>query len=75
MTDYELKVPGQRLSSLLGERDGLVGLVEEVLNPVLEAQAGKAVRAGCRKTLQSARRGRIPTFKTPKQIYQHQCVI
>lgn len=28
MTEYELKAPGNPLSSLLGEKDGLAGLVE-----------------------------------------------
>lgn len=46
MTDYELKVPGKLLSSLLGKKDGLAGLVEAVLNQVLEAQAAEQVGAG-----------------------------
>ncbi len=39
MTEYELKVPGKLLSSLLGEKDAITGLLEEVLNQMLEAQA------------------------------------
>lgn len=46
MTDYELKVPGKLLSSLLGEKDALSGFLEEVLNQVLEAQAAEQVGAG-----------------------------
>ncbi len=43
MTDYELKVPGKLLSSLLGEGNGLGDLVEEVLSRALEAQAADAI--------------------------------
>ena len=39
MTEYELKVPGELLSSLMTEQGGLARLVEEVLNQVLEGQA------------------------------------
>ena len=39
MTEYELKVPGQLLSSLLSNKNGLVELLEAILNPILEAQA------------------------------------
>lgn len=46
MTEYELKVPGSLLSSLLGEKDALAGFLEEVLNQVLEAQAAEQIGAG-----------------------------
>ena len=39
MTEYELKVPGQLLSSLLSDKNGLAELLEAILNPILEAQA------------------------------------
>ena len=39
MTEYELKVPGQLLSSLLSEKAGWAELLEAILNPILEAQA------------------------------------
>ncbi len=39
MTEYELKVPGQLLSSLLSNKNGLAELLEAILNPILEAQA------------------------------------
>lgn len=39
MTDYELKVPSELLSSLLSGQGGVAKLVEAVLNQVLEAQA------------------------------------
>jgi len=31
MTEYEFKVPGELLSSLMSERDGLARLVEETI--------------------------------------------
>lgn len=46
MTEYELKVPSNLLSSLLGEKDAIAGLLEEVLNQVLEAQATEQAGAG-----------------------------
>ena len=46
MTEYELKVPGRLLSRLLGEKDAIAGLLEEVLNQVLEAQATEQIGAG-----------------------------
>ena len=46
MTEYELKVPGSLLSSLLGEKDAIAGLLEEVLNQVLEAQVTEQIGAG-----------------------------
>ena len=36
MTEYELKVPGQLLSSLLSEKNGLAELLEAILNPILD---------------------------------------
>jgi len=46
MTEYELKVPGSLLSSLLGDKDAIAGLLEEVLNQVLEAQVTEQIGAG-----------------------------
>jgi putative transposase len=45
MADYELNVPGNLLSSLLTEQNGLAKLVEVVLNQVLDAQAAEQVGA------------------------------
>lgn len=39
MADYEINVPGNLLSSLLTEQDGLARLLEAMLNQVLDAQA------------------------------------
>ena len=46
MTDYEINVPGNLLSSLLSEQDGLAKLLEAVLNQLLDAQASEQVGAG-----------------------------
>ena len=40
MTDYEIKVPGTILSSLLCDKNGLAELVEAVLNQIMDSQAG-----------------------------------
>jgi hypothetical protein len=40
MTDYALKVPGQLLSSLMSDKHALAELLEDILNQVLETQAG-----------------------------------
>ena len=39
MTDYEMKLPGELLSSLMSEHTGFAQLIGSVLNQVLEAQA------------------------------------
>ncbi len=39
MTDYELNVPGNPLSRIMTEQNGLASLLEAILNQVLEAQA------------------------------------
>ena len=46
MTDYKLRVPSNLLSSVLGEKDPLAELLQEVLNQVLEAQAAEQAGAG-----------------------------
>jgi len=46
MTDFEINVPGNLLSSLLSEQDGLAKLLEAVLNQILDAQASEQVGAG-----------------------------
>lgn len=46
MTDYEINVSGNLLSSLLSEQDGLAKLLEAVLNQLLDAQASEQVGAG-----------------------------
>lgn len=46
MTDYELKVPGQLLSSLMSDKNALAALLEDILNQVLEVQAEDQLGAG-----------------------------
>jgi hypothetical protein len=46
MTEYKLKVPGQLLSSLMNDKNALAGLLEEVLNQVLDVQAEDQSGAG-----------------------------
>ena len=46
MTDFEINVPSNLLSSLLTEQNGLAKLLEAVLNQVLDAQASEQVGAG-----------------------------
>ncbi len=45
MTDYEIKLPGPLLSSLMSESSGFAQLLEAVLNQVLEAKATEQVGA------------------------------
>jgi transposase-like protein len=45
MTEYELKVPGQLLSSLLSDKNALAELLEAILNPILEVQAAEQLGA------------------------------
>jgi len=45
MTDYEIKLPGELLSSLMSENTGFAQLIGSVLNQVLEAQATEQIGA------------------------------
>ena len=45
MTDYEIKLPGELLSSLMSENTGFAQLLGSVLNQVLEAQATEQIGA------------------------------
>ena len=46
MADYEVTLSGNKLKDLLTRDDGLQGLVEDVLNQVLEAQMTEHIGAG-----------------------------
>jgi len=46
MADYEVTLSGSKLKDLLTRDDGLQGLVEDVLNQVLEAQMTEHIGAG-----------------------------
>jgi len=45
MTDYEIRLPGELLSSLMSENTGFAQLIGSVLNQVLEAQATEQIGA------------------------------
>ena len=45
MTDYEIKLPGELLSSLMSDNTGFAQLIGSVLNQVLEAQATEQIGA------------------------------
>jgi len=45
MTDYEIKLPGELLSSLMSENTGFAQLLGSVLNQVLDAQATEQIGA------------------------------
>lgn len=45
MADYDLKVPSALLSNLFSEKDGLAGLLEHMMNGILEAQAAEQIGA------------------------------
>ena len=45
MADYEINVPGNLLSRIFTEQNGLASLLEAVLNQVLDAQASEQLGA------------------------------
>ena len=49
MTEYELKGPGQFLSSLMNDKNALAELLDEILNQVLEVQAEDQLGAGLKR--------------------------
>jgi putative transposase len=67
MTDYEINVPGNLLSSLLSEQDGLAKLLEAVLNQLLDAQASEQVGAG--RYERSQERVAYRNGYRPRQLY------
>lgn len=67
MTDYELKVPGSLLSSLMSDQDGFARLLEEVLNQVLEAQVSEQL--GADRYERSDDRAGYRNGYRPRQLY------
>ena len=67
MTDYEINVPGNLLSSLLSEQNGLAKLLEAVLNQILDAQASEQVGAG--RYERSEERVAYRNGYRPRQLY------
>ena len=45
MSDYQIKLPGELLSSLMSDNTGFAQLIGSVLNQVLEAQATEQIVA------------------------------
>lgn len=45
MEDYDLKVPSELLSNLFSEKDGLTGILEHMMNGILEAQTTEQIGA------------------------------
>lgn len=67
MTEYELKVPGQLLSSLMNDKNALAGLLEAILNQVLETQAEEQLGAG--RYERSAERNGYRNGYRPRVLY------
>lgn len=67
MADYEINVPGNLLSSLLTEQNGLSNLVEAVLNQILDAQASEQV--GAQRYERSDERVAYRNGYRPRQLY------
>ena len=67
MTDYEIKLPGELLSSLMTESTGFAQLIGSVLNQVLEAQATEQI--GAERYERSAERGGYRNGVRPRVLY------
>jgi transposase-like protein len=67
MTDYDINVPGNLLSSLLSEKNGLAQLVEAILNQILDAQAGEQI--GAQRYERSEDRVAYRNGYRPRQLY------
>ena len=67
MTDYEIKLPGDLLSSLMSENTGFAQLIGSVLNQVLEAQATEQI--GADRYERSADRGGYRNGVRPRVLY------
>lgn len=67
MTDFEINIPSNLLSSLLTEQNGLAKLMETVLNQVLDAQASEQV--GAQRYERSDERVAYRNGYRPRQLY------
>lgn len=67
MADYEINVPGNLLSSLMTEKNGIASLLETILNQVLEAQAVEQI--GAERYERSDERMAYRNGYRPRQIY------
>ena len=66
MTDYDVKVPGQLVSSLMTEKGGFAELLEVMLNQVLEAQVAEQIGAG--RYQRTEERGAYRNGSRPRQL-------
>lgn len=67
MTDYEIKLPGELLSSLMSDNTGFAQLLGSVLNQVLEAQATEQI--GADRYERNADRGGYRNGVRPRVLY------
>lgn len=67
MADYEINVPGNLLSRIMTEQNGLASLLEAVLNQVLDAQASEQL--GAERYERSDERVAYRNGYRPRRIY------
>ena len=67
MADYEVTLPGSKLKEFLTRNDGLQGLVEDVLNQVLEAQMTEHIGASRHERTESRQAYR--NGHRPRRLY------
>lgn len=67
MTDYEITVPRNLLSSLLSDKNGVAALLEGVLNQILDAQATEQI--GAERYQRSEERVAYRNGYRPRQLY------
>lgn len=67
MTDHEIKLPGELLSSLMSDNTGFAQLLGSVLNQVLEAQAPEQI--GADRYERNADRGGYRNGVRPRVLY------
>ena len=66
MTDYDVKVPGHLLSSLMSDKGGFGSLLEVMLNQILEAQVSEQI--GAERYERSDDRGAYRNGSRPRQL-------
>jgi transposase-like protein len=67
MADYDINVPGNLLSRLMTEKNGIASLLEAILNQVLEAQAVEQI--GAERYERSDERTAYRNGYRPRQLY------
>ena len=66
MTDYDVKVPGHMVSSLMSDKGGFGSLLEVMLNQILEAQVSEQI--GAERYERSDGRGAYRNGSRPRQL-------